>query len=80
MENKWFKILTPILQMFESIDNDGAGPNQISLNNQRLARELDLKALEKKLDNSLENETEQSLTEWIKQKRKQRWKIKHYLK
>jgi hypothetical protein len=41
MKTNWFKLLTPILQMFESIDNDGAGPDQISLNNQQLVREME---------------------------------------
>lgn len=63
------KLLFPIWNMFITLSEDQAGPEQISINNQQLVRELELKALEKKLDNSLANETEESLTESLKQQR-----------
>ncbi len=69
---KLSKLLFPIWNAFMSLCDDQAGPDQISKNNQELARELDLKAMESKLDKSLANETKESLTEWIKQKRNEK--------
>lgn len=41
MGNNWLKLLMPIWNMFMSINDDQSGPDQISLNNQRLVREME---------------------------------------
>jgi fatty-acid desaturase len=40
MKTNWFRLLLPVWDMLMTISDDGAGPDQISLNNQQLVREM----------------------------------------
>ena len=43
MKTNWFRLLLPVWDMLMTISDDGAGPDQISLNNQQLVREMENK-------------------------------------